>query len=268
MAVKPFKIAVAPVTLIIGGFDTISFAFYIAMNALTPVWLQKPVKAGGYGFTVSQNAACKLPQNFNHSYVDDTDPSFPNAVSFVHWIGLLFGLIYGHYFSDRIPLALAARNKGIWQPEFRLYALWLPSLILNPIGLGLVGAGLQYRLHWIVLAIGQVLITFGSLVSIPVTVNYICECFTRTPVEATVPVNCMRLLFGLSINFYINPWMDAVTIGWVYGMMAFFSVFSFFFVALLMWKGHAIRQLTPFRMESSEEGEHIIETIPSGNGHH
>jgi hypothetical protein len=56
----PFKIALAPVVLMVAGFDMISFAFYVALNALTPVWLQKPVKVGGYGFTVYDNAACKF----------------------------------------------------------------------------------------------------------------------------------------------------------------------------------------------------------------
>lgn len=55
----PFKIALAPVILMVAGFDMISFAFYVALNALTPIWLQKPVKVGGYGFTVYDNAACK-----------------------------------------------------------------------------------------------------------------------------------------------------------------------------------------------------------------
>jgi hypothetical protein len=41
-------------------FTLISFGFYIAMNALTPVFLQKPVKIGGYGFTTIENANCKL----------------------------------------------------------------------------------------------------------------------------------------------------------------------------------------------------------------
>lgn len=39
-------------------FTLISFGFYIAMNALTPVFLQKPVKIGGYGFDTFQNACC------------------------------------------------------------------------------------------------------------------------------------------------------------------------------------------------------------------
>jgi MFS family permease len=60
IAVTPFKIAAAPVLLIIAGFDMISFGFYVALNSLTPVWLQLPIKAGGiYGFDVSQNAACE-----------------------------------------------------------------------------------------------------------------------------------------------------------------------------------------------------------------
>lgn len=68
----------------------------------------------------------------------------------------------------------------------------------------------------------------------------------------------MRLFLGLSINFYINGWIAAVTIGWVYGMMAFFTIFSFFFLIILMWKGHIIRQWTPWGLGSSEEGEHVL----------
>lgn len=145
----PFKIALAPVILLIAGFDAISFGFYVALNALTPVWLQKPLKFGGYGFTVTENA----------------------AFTFVHWIGVIFGLFYGQLVSDRIPLWLAARKSGTWKPEYRLHALWLTNFILMPVGLGLIGAALQYRLHWIVFAIGQVFVTLGSLVSIPVTVK-------------------------------------------------------------------------------------------------
>jgi hypothetical protein len=163
----PFKIAVSPVILIVAGFDMISFGFYVALNALTPVWLQKPRRAGGYGFTITQNASCKFEK-----------PSLPTlcsvnfVVTFVHWIGVIFGLAYGQLVSDRIPLWLAARNRGIWKPEYRLHALWFTNFIMMPIGLGLVGASLQYKFHWIVFALGQVFVAIGSLVSIPVTVKF------------------------------------------------------------------------------------------------
>lgn len=228
----------APVILIIAGFDTIAFAFYVALNALTPVWLQTPLKAGGiYGFTVSENA----------------------AFTFVHWAGVLIGLVYGQVVSDRIPLWLAARNGGVWKPEYRLHALWPTNFVLMPLGLGLVGAAMQYRLHWAVMAVAQLFVTIGSLVSIPTTVNYICECFRTHTVEATLILNSMRLFMGLSINFYIQPWIAAVGIGWVYGQQAFFSLFAFCFVVILMGWGRQIRQLSPFSTSKSEEGEHILE---------
>ncbi len=180
------------------------------------------------------------------------------TVSLVHWIGFAFGLIYGHYLSDRIPLWLAARNKGLWKPEYRLHALWPTNFVLMPLGLGLVGISMQYKLHWAVMALAQFLVTIGSLVSIPVTVNYICECFRTHTVEATLVLNSMRLFLGLSINFYINPWIAAVGIGWVYGMMAFFAVLAFLFLILLMFAGHKIRELSPFHTSQSEEGETIL----------
>jgi hypothetical protein len=148
----------------VAGFDMISFGFYVALNALTPVWLQKPKKVGGYGFTITENATFTL----------------------VHWIGVFIGLVYGQLVSDRIPLWLAARNKGVWKPEYRLHALWLTNFILMPIGLGLVGAALQHRLHWIVFAIGQVFVTIGSLVSIPVTVKYVSSSATQKSLTCTL----------------------------------------------------------------------------------
>lgn len=229
---------IAPVILIIAGFDTIAFAFYVALNALTPVWLQTPLKAGGiYGFTVSENA----------------------AFTFVHWAGVFIGLVYGQLFSDRIPLWLAARNKGVWKPEYRLHALWPTNFVMMPVGLGLVGAAMQFRLHWSVMALAQLLVTIGSLISIPTTVNYICECFRTHTVEATLILNSMRLFMGLSINFYIQPWIAAVGIGWVYGQQAFFSLFAYCFVIVLMIWGRQIRALSPFSTSKTEEGEHILE---------
>lgn len=48
-------------------------------------------------------------------------------------------------------------------------------MIFNPIGLGLVGYALAYHKSWVVLAVAEVFVTFGSLSLIPVTVNYICK---------------------------------------------------------------------------------------------
>lgn len=58
-ALIPFKIALTPVSLLLNVFTLLNFGFYVAMNSVTPVWFQKPVAIGGYGFTPFQNALCK-----------------------------------------------------------------------------------------------------------------------------------------------------------------------------------------------------------------
>jgi hypothetical protein len=173
-------------------------------------------------------------------------------------VGLAIALVYGQCVSDWLPLKICARNGGIWKPEYRLHALWIPGLIFNPIGLGLFGAGLQYKLSWGVLAIATVFVTFGSLSIPPITVNYLCECFIKNPAEASIALNFYRVSFGLSVAFYIQPWIRAVTIGWAYGMMAVFEILSFISIIVLLWKGHAIRGWSVGGFGFSEDGERLV----------
>jgi hypothetical protein len=48
-------------------------------------------------------------------------------------------------------------------------------------------------------------------------------------------------------------------IAWAYGLMAFIQILSCLFVLVLCVKGHAIRQLDPFNLISTEEGEHVVD---------
>ncbi|KUJ24281.1 MFS multidrug transporter-like protein [Mollisia scopiformis] len=237
VAGRPFIVAFTPVTIILGCFTLVSFGMYVAMNSITPVWLQKPEKVGGYGFTSHQNA----------------------LFSFTHWIGVSLAWLYGQLVSDRLPLWICSRRGGTWKPEYRLHALWFPALLCNPIGLGVFGLALHSHLHWIVLAVAQVLVTFGSLSCTPITVNYACEIFTPAPAEVAIILNLYRLAYGLSIAFYINPWVDLMGFNWAYGMMAFLQATSFGFVGLLMWKGHEIREWKLGGLLRSEEGECVID---------
>ena len=57
--------------------------------------------------------------------------------------------IDGHYLNDWIPLRLFRKYGGVWKPEHRLHALWMTSLILLQIGLGIFRrrAPIPYSLH-------------------------------------------------------------------------------------------------------------------------
>ena len=71
-------------------------------------------------------------------------------------------------------------------------------------------------------------------------------------------MNFYRTVFGIAIPFFIDPWRAAVGTGWVFGMMAFFSIFAFMLEITLMVAGGKLRHLTKGGIVSSEEGTKII----------
>lgn len=182
------------------------------------------------------------------------------TVTFSAWLGCISGNLYGLFFADKLPLWICKRAGGIWRPEYRLHALWIPSLVGLSIGLGCFGAALQYHLHYMVAALGNFLLNFSSNVAVPVIVNYEVECFTKYPVEAATIMNFYRTIFGIAIPFFIDPWEAAVGTGWVFGMMAFFSIGTFMLIITLMLAGHTIRHKVRSSIMSTEEGAKIIGT--------
>jgi hypothetical protein len=103
------------------------------------------------------------------------------------------------------------------------------------------------------------MVTFGSIAATPIAVNYACEIFTQAPAETAIVMNTYRVAFGLSVAFYIAPWVEKMGFRWTYGLMAFLQVASFIPVILLMWKGREIRRLKIGMLGSDEEGEVVME---------
>jgi hypothetical protein len=52
-------IGITPVVILAGVFNLISFGWFVMINTLLTVFLEEPLKIGGYAFTPQQNAACK-----------------------------------------------------------------------------------------------------------------------------------------------------------------------------------------------------------------
>lgn len=228
-------ISISPVTLITGTFLMIAFGWSVASTLLLSVFLQTPVELGGYGFTPLQNA----------------------CFSFTSWVAVLVSQIYGVLVNDRIPLWLCRRRGGRWKPEYRLSALMFPPMVLLPTGLGLYGASLQYHLHYMVLALGCFIIILSENALLPITVNYVCECFIGYASEVLTILNFFRLLLGLLIPFFLADWEAKVDPGWVFGMMAFFSVLAFSILAILAFRGETIRKYSIQKFRKSEDGVNV-----------
>ena len=162
----------------------------------TSVFVLAPVEEGGYGFTPLGYANLTLAQ----------------------WVGVAFAEVYNLSLQDRLPLWRCRRNGGIWRPEYRLYPLLFPPLILLPTGLGIFGAALQYHLDYMVLAFAVCLINITETALVPVMINYMSECFVGHAQEITTAMNFYRTILGFTVPFYIDPWTAAVGDGWTFGM--------------------------------------------------
>lgn len=203
------------------------------------VYLEPPEQHGGYGFSPKQLA----------------------FFTFTAWVGIIGAQAYGYFFNDKTPLWVARRRGGTWHTEYRLANNLLPMLLL-PIGLGLWGAGLEYHLHFMVLALASFLIWFGALLSLPVCYNYIIECFLTNPVEASVSLNAYRVVFGLISVFIVTQWQTAVGVGWMWGMGAFFIVFVDILMIGVILKGHLVRGWSGWfgkGLDVTEDGKRITE---------
>ncbi|RMZ88129.1 hypothetical protein DV736_g4653, partial [Chaetothyriales sp. CBS 134916] len=237
-AIIPFQITFAPITLLTGTYIFIALGLPIMQASTLATYLSPPPVAGGYGFS-SLQVAC---------------------FTFTAWIGIIAAQIFGYFFNDKIPLLVARRRGGTWHTEYRLANVIFPSILL-PIGIGIYGAGLQYHLHFMVLALGSFLIWFGALLVLPVCYNYIVECFLHHPVEASVSLNAYRVSFGLMSVFIITDWQAAMGVGWMWGMGAFLVVLVDIIMIFIIFKGHVVRKLT-VRLNSTiantEDGDELF----------
>ncbi|EMC91236.1 hypothetical protein BAUCODRAFT_319200 [Baudoinia panamericana UAMH 10762] len=136
-----------------------------------------------------------------------------------------------------------SQARGIWRPEYRLANTLVPSILL-PTGLGIYGAGVQYHLHFMILAFGSFLLWFSSLLALSVCFDYAVECFLKHAVEASGSLNACRLSFGLMSVFILTDWQVSMAVGWMYGLAAFLMLFVDIVMVFIVLDGHVIREWT------------------------
>jgi MFS family permease len=93
------------------------------------------------------------------------------------WIGTTIGALMIGPVTDWSILYLARRNKGIYEPEMRLWAM-VPFVLFVPFGALLFGIGLDRGLPWPALAMGSAISQFGTAPISTVALTYITDSYT------------------------------------------------------------------------------------------
>ncbi|KAM0487387.1 hypothetical protein ACHAP7_001900 [Fusarium lateritium] len=140
------------------------------------------------------------PYNFNTAGV--------GLMSLGPFVGNMFGSLYGGLLGDWVVVRLAKRNKGIFEPEMRLYILLIPAL--------LTGAGL---------------ILFGVSAD-------------KLTAEAFIAVTFIRNIPSIGVPFGIVGWTESIGVTKLYiisGCVA--TLVCLLFIPCAIW-GRRVRQNT------------------------
>lgn len=156
-------------------------------------------------------------------------------------IGAALGCIWSGVIADRLTLMLTRRNRGIREPELRLWPLAL-SAILSCAGLIIWGVGAQYNVTWPGLAIGLGILTFSVVTGGSIALSYNVDCFKDISGMSTTSVIIIRNTLGFAISYGITPWYTDMGLKNCFIMAGFLSLGCTSTFLVMIWKGKSLRR--------------------------
>ncbi|KAK5444186.1 hypothetical protein LTS15_010539 [Exophiala xenobiotica] len=178
------------------------------------------------------------PYNFSSSQI--------GLLSLAPLIGTLIAIPFPGLVNDRIVLALARRNKGYAEPEFRLWIL-IALAFLQAAGLLIYGFGVVKGMAWPIPCVGLELIGFGLVTGIGVLLSYVLDCYKEIAEEAITGVLVVRALWATGFTFAIQPWLETDGIQNTFVAMSIIALALLLSSVLLIKWGKALRRLTATR---------------------
>ncbi|KAH6852790.1 hypothetical protein AA0119_g11412 [Alternaria tenuissima] len=138
-------------------------------------------------------------------------------------IGFLIGCFAGGYIADVITAVVVRKQKGVVYPEQRLIAM-LPGCLIAPIGCIVIAFSCAHKLHWVAIAFGFGMVSFGTIFAPNIAITYVVECFTRNASEALVAINVFKNLVAFLFLYTAVDWIASS--GWIQVYMIMFMLVS------------------------------------------
>ncbi|KAK6200958.1 major facilitator superfamily domain-containing protein [Scheffersomyces amazonensis] len=165
------------------------------------------------------------------------------------FVGNIIGMIYGGPFVDWLTVRLAKKNNGVLEPEFRLHAMHVPTII-NAAGLLAYGLGAYYQANWAIPAIiGQGLLGIAMSATGGICLSYTVDSYHQLASESLVLMLFLRNCIGFGFTFGFQPWLDhngLKVVTWLIFMLSIIINGSYI---LMIKYGKACRRWTKERYE-------------------
>ncbi|KAM0259220.1 hypothetical protein ACHAQJ_003425 [Trichoderma viride] len=184
-----FKVAVRPFIL----FAYPAVLWSSAIYACSIGWL----------IVISENLAViyRNPDTYNFTALQ------AGLVYVSPFIGGILGTGVAGKISDIVVRAMARRNGGMYEPEFRL-VMAAPILLTTCIGLMGFGWSAQDKDSWIVPTIFFGIVSFGCSLGSTTSITFCVDSYRQYAGEALVTLNFSKNIFhGLVFSLFISQWL-------------------------------------------------------------
>ncbi|KAF2664773.1 MFS general substrate transporter [Microthyrium microscopicum] len=134
----------------------------------------------------------------------------PDQLAYINLPGSIINLltsIFSGLFSDWLIKFLSRRNKGVYEPEFRLL-LMLPATIFSTVSFLLLGNAYHYK--WSIVRIVACSICMNIAVPFAgnASMTYIYDTQRTTATEAVVASALVKSIFGYFVTSYVPAWFE------------------------------------------------------------
>ncbi|KAK4466733.1 major facilitator superfamily domain-containing protein [Cladorrhinum samala] len=125
------------------------------------------------------------------------------------FVGGILGTAVAGKVSDVIVRAMARRNGGLYEPEFRL-VMAIPIAITTVIGLMGFGWSAQVGDHWMVPTAFFGIVSFGCCLGSTTSITFCVDSYRQYAGEALVTLNFSKnVLHGLVFSLFVTGWLDS-----------------------------------------------------------
>lgn len=160
------------------------------------------------------------------------------------FIGGVLGTAVAGKVSDVIVKAMARRNGGLYEPEFRL-VMAIPILFTTLIGLMGYGWAAEERDLWIVPTVFLGVISFGCSLGSTTAITFCVDSYRQYAGEALVTLNFSKNIFhGLVFSFFVTGWIEADGAKSVFVWVGVIQLFVLLFTVPMFMFGKRARMWT------------------------
>ncbi|KAL6864634.1 major facilitator superfamily domain-containing protein [Trichoderma novae-zelandiae] len=157
-------------------------------------------------------------------------------------VGVVLGSAYSGIISDWFIIKLARRNRGIFEPEQRLW-LFALTTILVPACQILWGVGAAHHVHWFGLILAMCVLAACNTAGITLSIAYLIDSYREVSADGLASCIIIRNTMSFAINYGITPWLDGLGLQNCFISVAFVALAICSIFLPVIWFGKGLRNL-------------------------